>query len=144
MTEESTEESADKLKELTRSIELLGSYLDDIHKACMNNNKSDLSDHIIPIIECILQEKSYICKGNHIVDFLDIVVIPKLENILEIVYILEKIPWRANDDDIKVGDRIPPPPLILSISHFRIIYTVVEILWSWGIQSYLNLSLIHI
>lgn len=135
-------EEEEQLKQLTTSIELLGSYLDSIHNACGINNKNEFSDHILSIIDHILKETlKETCNSkdyHNVIDFLDIIVIPKLQTILDIVYVLEKIPWRAKDNDVKVGDRIPPPPLILSISHFRIIYTIVEILWSWGIQSYLN------
>jgi len=117
---------------LTKTIESLGNHLDNIHKCSLEKEK------IIILLQNILKESTnYECL-DCIISYLGLIVIPKLKNVLEIVCILEKIPWRAKDNDIKVGDRIPPPPLILSILHFRIIYTIIEMIWVLGVKSYLK------
>lgn len=140
MTEINQDDKDDLLNVLISQIVEISIPLNNIHTICNSNSDNENINNVLIMFKDLYS----IDDSDPILYFLDVIVIPKLQKILDIVHILEKKPWKSDtENNIKIGDRIPPPPLILSIVHFRVIYTVIEVLWQWGIQSYLK-SIVNI
>jgi hypothetical protein len=71
---------------------------------------------------------------KQVLNYLDSHILPQLIDVIELVISLNSMPRQK----WKEGSPPPAPPCLISVKHQSFIHTSIEILFQWGIQTYLN------